>query len=259
MTVLIEPELIPAERQRLLLACIERDGRVSSVQAASQFGVSEDTIRRDLRDLAEAGLIERVHGGALRKLRQSHAFVARLTQNENEKQRLAAHARTLLRLGMTALLDQSTTNLVLARELSPELDLTIVTPSPDIAVAALDRGLSDVILIGGRVDPRSRGVGGAAALQQIAQLRPDICFLGACAIDAEAGVTANDDVDAALKRAMVEVSACVVVLAAAEKLDTRAPFAVVSFAGVDRLVTEADLSEAQRRRYGDAGVELHLV
>jgi DeoR/GlpR family transcriptional regulator of sugar metabolism len=251
-------DLIPAERQRLLLACVERDGRIASVQAAAQFGVSEDTIRRDLRDLAEAGLVDRVHGGALRKGPASHPFETRLARNHEEKKRLAVYALRLLRKGMTLMLDQSTSNLMLARALPADLELIVATPSPDIAVAALDRGISDLILIGGKIDARSRGAGGAGALEQIGRIRPDLCFLGACAIDVAAGVTVIEYDDACVKRAMVAAAARIAVLATADKLDARASFTVAPLDRLDDLVTE-NLPDAARQRYAAAGVEVHLV
>ena len=253
-----DTDLIPAERQRLLLECVERDGRVASAQAAAQFGVSEDTIRRDLRDLAEAGLVDRVHGGALRKAQLSHRFETRLAQNLDEKKRLAVYALRLIRKGMLLLLDQSTSNLMLARELPADLELTVATPSPDIAVAALDRGIRDLVMIGGKIDAASRGVSGAGALEQIGRLRPDLCFLGACAIDGAAGVTAADYDDACVKRAMIAASARVAVLAAGDKLDTRSSFTVAPLDLLDDLITEI-MPEPARQRYAAAGVELHLV
>jgi len=256
---LMDDVLIPAERQRCLLERVNRDGRVSSVQAATEFGVSEDTIRRDLRELAEAGLVERVHGGALRKSQLPHRFDARLPLRQAEKAQLAAHALSLLREGMVLLLDQSTSNLMLARQLPPALGLTIVTPSPDIAVAALDRGVSDIVLIGGRLDVQSRSATGAGALEQIARVRPDMCFLGACAVDVDAGITAMEHDDACLKRAMVGASASVVALVTADKLDTSASFAVATFASLDHMITEAGIPEAVRQRYDCADVEIHLV
>jgi DeoR/GlpR family transcriptional regulator of sugar metabolism len=252
-------DLIPAERQRLLLACIERDGRVASAQAAAQFRVSEDTIRRDLRDLADAGLVERVHGGALRKTPIAHRFETRLTESDDAKKRLAQCALSLLRKGMTLMLDQSTSNLALAQQLPADFDLSVATVSPDIAVAALDRGLRDLVLIGGKVDVTSRGASGAGALEQIARIRSDLCFLGACAIEIAAGVMANDYEDACLKRAMAASAASVAVLATAEKIDTRASFAVSSFGRLDHLITEKSLPESVRQRYAAAGVEVHFV
>ncbi|MDQ0393919.1 DeoR/GlpR family DNA-binding transcription regulator [Labrys monachus] len=251
--------LIPAERQRHLLERVNRDGRVSSAQAAVEFGVSEDTIRRDLRELAEAGLVERVHGGALRKSQLSHRFETRLGMQQAEKARLASHALSLLRDGMVLLLDQSTTNLMLARQLPAGRSLTVVTPSPDIAVAALDRGIADIVLVGGRLDVQSRSATGAGALEQIGRIRPDMCFLGACAVDIAAGITAMDHDDACLKRAMVAASASIVALVTADKLDTSAAFAVAPYDCLDHMVTQASIPDAARQRYDSADVEIHLV
>jgi DeoR/GlpR family transcriptional regulator of sugar metabolism len=254
-----EDGLIPAERQRHLLERVNRDGRVSSAQAAADFGVSEDTIRRDLRELAEDGLVERVHGGALRKSQLPPRFDTRLDLRQAEKARLASQALSFLREGMVVLLDQSTSNLMLARQLPAGRGLTIVTPSPDIAIAALDCGVSDIVLIGGRIDVRSRSAGGAGALEQLGRIRPDICFIGACAIDIAAGVTAADHDDACLKRAMVAASASLVALVTADKLDTSAAYTVVPFARLDHMVTEASIPDAVRQRYDGAEVEIHLV
>lgn len=256
---LLDAGLIPAERQRLLLQRIEQDGRIASVQAALDFAVSEDTIRRDLKDLADAGLIERVHGGALRKSRTSHRFDRRLISNEAQKKQLAGYALRFIERGMAVLLDQSTSNLMLARELPVDFGLTIVTPSPDIAVAALDRGISDLVLIGGQIDPQSRSASGAGALEQIGFLKPDLCFLGACAVDLIDGVTVVDHDDARLKRAMVAASRTTIILVTTDKLDTRATYQVAPFDRLDHMVTENAGSNTILQRYSESGVEIHLV
>jgi DeoR/GlpR family transcriptional regulator of sugar metabolism len=115
------------------------------------------------------------------------------------------------------------------------------------------------VLIGGKIDAQSRGASGAGALEQIGRIRPDLCFLGACAIDIAAGVTAVDYEDACVKRAMVAASTRIAVLATADKLETRSSFAVAPLDRLDHLVTEKTLPEAARLRYAAAGVEIHLV
>jgi DeoR/GlpR family transcriptional regulator of sugar metabolism len=254
-----ENGIITAERQRLLLERIERDGRISLAQAAIEFATLEDTIRRDLRELADANLVERVHASALQKSLLFHRFGTRLIQNPIEKARLAAHALSFLRRGMVVLLDQSTSNLSLARQIPSSLGLTVVTPSPDIAMAALDRGISELVLVDGRLDPQSRSSSGALAMEQIGRIRPDLCFLGACTIDITAGITAMDYDDACLKRAMVAASASVVALITADKLDTGSAFAVAPLTSLDHMVTQSRISEDLQQRYGNGGVEIHLV
>ncbi|WP_413993481.1 DeoR/GlpR family DNA-binding transcription regulator [Labrys okinawensis] len=250
---------IPAERQRMLLERIEQDGRVASAQAALDFAVSEDTIRRDLRELADAGLVERVHGGALRKSKASHRFDKRVIANEAQKAQLANRALAFIAPDMVVLLDQSTSNLMLARQLPVDAGLTVITPSPDIAVAALDRGVSKLILVGGMIDPLSRSAVGAGALEQIAGMKPDLCFLGACAVDLIDGVTAVDYEDTCLKRAMVAASRAVIALITADKLDTSSAYKIAPFSRLDHMVTERGVSGAVQQRYSNSGVEIHLA
>jgi DeoR/GlpR family transcriptional regulator of sugar metabolism len=258
-TISLDASFIPAERQRLLLKRVEEDGRIASAQAALDFAVSEDTIRRDLRELADAGLVDRVHGGALRKSKVSHRFDRRLASNEAQKAQLALRALSFIAPDMVVMLDQSTSNLTLARQLPVDIGLTIVTPSPDIAVAALDRGVSRLVLVGGAVDPVSRSASGAGALEQLAGMKPDLCFLGACAVDLSNGVTAVDYDDACLKRAMVAGSRSVVALITADKLDTSAAYKVAPFSHLDHMVTEKDVPNAILARYSNSGVEIHLA
>ncbi|GLS18710.1 DeoR family transcriptional regulator [Labrys miyagiensis] len=254
-----DTSLIPAERQRLLLERIEQDGRIASAQAALDFAVSEDTIRRDLRELADAGLVERVHGGALRKSKSSHRFDKRVVTNEAQKAQLASRALAFIAPEMVVLLDQSTSNLMLARQLPVDAGLTVITPSPDIAVATLDRGVSKLMLVGGMIDPLSRSAIGAGALEQIAGMKPDLCFLGACAVDLIDGVTAVDYEDTCLKRAMVAASRSVIALITADKLDTSSAYKIAPFSRLDHMVTERGVSGAILQRYSNSGVEIHLA
>ncbi|CAM5767706.1 DeoR family transcriptional regulator [Labrys miyagiensis] len=257
--ILLDGGLIPAERQRLLLERIEQDGRIASAQAALDFGVSEDTIRRDMRELADAGLVDRVHGGALRKSKASHRFDRRVVTNESQKTQLAARALPFVAPDMVVLLDQSTSNLMLARQLPIDAGLTVITPSPDIAVAALDRGLTRLMLIGGMIDPLSRSASGAGALEQVAGMKPDLCFLGACAVDLIDGVTAVDYEDTCLKRAMVAASRSVIALITADKLDTSSAYKVAPFSRLDHMITERGVSDTILQRYSNSDVEIHLA
>lgn len=264
MTILSLPttdmvELTQPERQQLLLERINQDGRIMAARMAVELRVSEDTIRRDLRELADAGLVQRFHGGAIRRATSAAAFVERLNDQPPAKDALAARGLSEIKPGMTVLLDQSTTLLALARKLPAGSDVTIVTPAPDIALAALDAGIREVIQIGGRLDRSMRSASGAAALAAIGNLRPDLCFLGVCALDTQAGITAMDYDDACLKRAMIEVSTRVVALVTAEKLGTTSPHKIGPLSWLDRLVTPAGAGEALTRSCRAAGVELDLV
>jgi DeoR/GlpR family transcriptional regulator of sugar metabolism len=121
----------------------------------------------------------------------------------------------------------------------------VVTNSPDACSRLLDRPGFDVILIGGRMSARGAGSLGSTALLQVQQIKADLCFLGACAIDPDEGVAAFEAEEAELKRAMVKSSGQVAIAMTSEKLMTAAPFFVVPTSGIEHLIVESDIS-AQR-------------
>jgi DeoR/GlpR family transcriptional regulator of sugar metabolism len=239
-----EAPLSPEERRRFLLDRLRAEGRLVAADLARRFGISEDTIRRDLRELAAVGFVQRVHGGALPVSPALEPFSVRSRHGLPAKAALAAAAARLLRDGQTVLIDGGTTMLAVASNLPPGLRLTVVTPSPPVALALADHPLAEVILIGGRLDKASRAVTGAAAIEAIHAVRADVCLLGVCSLDAEAGITAAHYEEAHLKRAMMAAAAEVVAVATADKLGTAAPHRVGPVEGLHRLVTERATPDA---------------
>ncbi len=201
-------------------------------------------MRRDLRELAAEGLCVRVYGGAVPKAPNPAAFALRAKEAPREKAELARAAAALVKPRSVVLIDAGTTNLAIARALPAELDLTILTNAPEIALAMAERGHINILLIGGRFDPKIGGATGAAATREVARLRPDLFFLGACAIDPDVGVCAFDGEEAEFKRAALEASAVTVAVATREKLGSRAPFVIGPLAAIAHLVVEkgADVS-----------------
>lgn len=250
--------LAPPERHRHLLDLLDSEGKIIAASAASHLGVSEDTIRRDLRDLADAGLLRRFHGGAVRAGLEPEPFQRRVTDRIPNPS-LIERGLALLRPSSTVLFDQSTLLLALARRLPAASGIRLITPSPDIALAALDAGLSDVVLIGGPIDPVRRSAAGATALENLSCIRADQCFLGVCAIEAEAGVMAQDCDDAALKRAMLDISSETIALVATEKVGTVMPFRVSGLGRLDRLVVDGAVPPSLAEACTSAGVVLDVV
>ena len=238
---MLVPDLLrasPEERRRWLVERLKRDGRLIAVALARELDTSEDTIRRDLRELAAAGLVERVHGGALPRSPALEPFAVRRQRGGEAKERLAAAAVPLLRDGQTVLLDGGTTNLALARCLPAGLRVTVITPSPTIALALVEHPGCEVILLGGRVDKAGESVTGAAAVAAVRALRADTCFLGVCSIAASVGVTCAGFEEAELKRAMAASAAEVIALVTADKLGTSAPFVIGPVDVLHRIVTD---------------------
>jgi DeoR/GlpR family transcriptional regulator of sugar metabolism len=249
----------PEERQRRILDLVAAQGRVQAGQLAALFGVSEDTVRRDLRELSVQGLVQRVHGGALTPSTAVAGFGERRARGQAAKSALAAAAVRRLEPGSTILVDQSTTNLALVDALPIGADHVIITPTPEIALAALDREVRAVVLLGGRLDPLARSAAGPEVMAGLGRIRPDLCLLGACGIDPDLGVSVVDFDDAVLKRAMVEASASVMSLITADKIGTALPFRVAGLSALDILVTESSVPEDRLAPYLASGVELVIA
>ena len=246
-------ELLLDERQALIRARLDLSGRVIAAELAQELGVSEDTIRRDLREMAASGLCRRVYGGALR-VAGSGTMNERMAVGGERKAALARAAAELVPAGATIFLDAGSTNLALARALPAGGGLTAATNAPVIAAALLERDIA-AIQIGGLIDARSGAAIGAKALRDAEALRPDMLVLGVCGIDAEAGVTAESFEEAEFKRFVASRSRAVMVVLTNDKLSRAAPYPVVPLSSVARAVIEADADETAAAALTAAGIE----
>lgn len=219
--------MLSAQRKDHLLALLAAEGRVVAKDAAAQLGVSEDSIRRDLRELADAGLCQRVYGGALPASPAARPYGERLDLASDSKARVARVAIRLIRPGSTIILDAGTTTLAMARLLPADLAVTVITPSPIVGVALAEHPLADVFLIGGRLSRHSMVAGGALALEAIRQIRADQFFMGVAGVHPEAGLTTGDLDDAATKRALAAQASETYVLASREKIGAASAFPVI--------------------------------
>lgn len=249
-------ELLLRQRQGLIQERLRTSGRVLAADLAREFDVSEDTIRRDLRELAAAGLCERVYGGALPVAPGGTTLADRITDAPERKAALAAAALPFVHAGMTVFFDAGSTNLAIARALPAGLKLTAVTNTPLIAVALMEKTDVEVILIGGKIDPRVGAAIGARAQRDVETLRPDLCLLGACGIDMEAGLTGYDYEDAEFKRLVARRSAAVLTAVTTDKLGTCAPHAVIHASECKVLIVEHDAPAEIGALYGKAGIDV---
>jgi DeoR/GlpR family transcriptional regulator of sugar metabolism len=246
--------MLTAERRNAILTRLDRDGKVVASELVEALGVSEDTVRRDLRELAAGGLVQRVHGGALPPAPASASFSERLRVAPEAKAHLAEAALPLLDGAAVLLLDGGTTALELARRLPADRACTVLTNSPPVAAALSSHPRAEVVLIGGRLLKDAQVTVGAEAVDALRHVRADACVLGICSLHPELGMTVPDHDEAHVKRAMVEASAEVIALATADKLHTAAPWVVGPLADVTHLVTDA--GEELTADYVAAGVSV---
>ncbi|MDQ0560677.1 DeoR/GlpR family transcriptional regulator of sugar metabolism [Rhizobium mesoamericanum] len=246
-------ELLLQERQSVILRKLKSDGRVLAADLAVEFGVSEDTVRRDLREMAAAGLCERVYGGALPLSPAGGSLTHRTSIAPDRKQALAVAAVSEIVPGSVVFFDAGSTNLAIAMALPMDLSLTAATNAPAIAGALIEKPAVNVILIGGLIDRQVGGALGAKALRDMESLSPDLCILGACGIDLTAGVTTFGFEDAEFKRFAASRSKKILVAATSDKFGTAAPHSVLPVAQCGCLVVERDADPAMLAHYRDGG------
>ena len=242
--------MLAEQRKAHLLELLAQDGRVVAKDVAAQLALSEDSIRRDLRELADAGLARRVYGGALPVEADEPPFAARREIEPVSKSRVAQAALTLVEPGMTLALDAGTTSLALARILPRGARLTVATTSPHVAITVAEHSDARVILLGGELGRHSMVAGGALALEAITRIGADRFLLGASGVHPEHGVTTDDPDDAAVKRALAAASRETYLLASGEKLGARAQHPVLPLGELAGIVVDPAERDAARALLG---------
>ncbi|MET0392709.1 MAG: DeoR/GlpR family DNA-binding transcription regulator, partial [Chitinophagaceae bacterium] len=228
--------------------------KVLSSSLSQEISVSEDTIRRDLQELAEEGKIIKVHGGALSHSFSQVQFPAGEVYSRNQKKIIAEKAISLISNGMFILTSGGTTILEMARSLPPQLNATFISGSIAAILEYMHHPTIEVILIGDKISKNSKITVGAEAIARIRQIRADLCFLGTNAIDIHHGITENDWEVAQLKKAMIESSQKTVCLTIAEKINTFQPVRIGALDEIDILITELPPTDPLLRPYVEAGI-----
>jgi len=246
--------MLAAQRRDLLLARLNADGRLVAKDLSSELGVSEDSLRRDLRELATAGLCQRVYGGALPLSPAVASYAARGRVSPKSKQRVAAAAVALLRPGSTVLLDGGTTALAVATALPRDLTATIVTHSPTVAAALVEHPTVEVYVLGGRLFKHSAVTCGAAAAEAAAGVQADLFLLGVTGVHPTAGLTTGDADEAAMKRILAGRAADTYVLASREKIGAASPYTVLPLHAVSGVITDAQRDLPVLEELRQAGV-----
>jgi DeoR/GlpR family transcriptional regulator of sugar metabolism len=230
--------MLTEERRQVILERLGQDGKVVVADLSSSLDVSLDTVRRDLQELADAGLVRRVHGGALPPAIGSRPYAVRREQAPAAKAAIASATAGLLRDGQVILLDAGTTTLEVARHLPEGLQATVITNSPPIAVALAEHPAVDVTMLGGRLDKDSQALVGAATVEALRSVRADVLILGVCSLHPEFGITVLDLEESYVKRAMIANAVEVVAVSSAEKLGSAGPYVVGAVDELTHLVTE---------------------
>jgi DeoR family fructose operon transcriptional repressor len=246
------------ERQQEILRLARAKGRVDVAALADTLNVTAETIRRDLTTLERAGLLRRVHGGAIPMERMGFepALATRDTAFTDEKERIAKVALAEVPEEGAIILDAGTTTARLGQALPVGRELTVVVNSPAIAAMLSTRPNLTVLQLGGRVRGRTLATVDDWALRPLAEIYVDVAFIGTNGLTVERGLTTPDPAEASVKRAMIHAARRVVLLADHTKIgnDYLARFGAV--ADLDLLITDTGLDDDLATEVEAAGVRV---
>lgn len=248
--------MLKEEREQYILAMLKNEGKVVATDLSRELDVSEDTIRRDLRRMAGAGWLQRVHGGALPASPAATTFAVRQQQSLPAKSAIATAAVELIQPGQVIIMDGGTTMVQVAQRLPFNLTATIITNSPAVAVALADYAHIEAVLIGGCLFKESLVAVGAATVEALNQIRADLCLLGVCSLHPDVGLSVPHLEEAHVKRAMIASAAEVAALATVEKLGTATTYTVGPLSDLTHLVTEKDIPAAKLAPYQEMGLTI---
>jgi len=229
--------MLKKERQAVILRNVNLHNRLLVTDLSEEIKVSEDTIRRDLQELADDGKLIKVHGGALSKSFHNSFNSSAVYALENKKI-IAQKAVTLIKDGMFVLTSGGTTIIEMAKALPKDLQATFITGSVPAAFEYSHHPNIEIILIGDKLSKGSQITVGGEAIAKIKQIRADICFLGINALHVSQGLTDNDWEVVQVKKAMMESAEKTVLLTISEKINTTQRIRICETKDIDIIITE---------------------
>lgn len=239
--------MLASQRQSRILAELERTGAVRVSQIAELLGVSDMTVRRDLKAMQQAGMLVKVHGGARVRHEKSAAepgFAIKSQRQQAEKEAIARVAADLVEPGSAIAVSAGTTTYTLARHLGRVPDLTVITNSARVAEVIEQAGSDSttVLLTGGQRTP-SDALVGPLAVAAWRSLHVDTCFLGVHGMHPETGFTTPNLLEAETNRAMIDAASRLVVVADSSKWGTVGLTTMAQLHEANVIVTDAGLDE----------------
>ncbi|MFK8035479.1 MAG: DeoR/GlpR family DNA-binding transcription regulator [Hyphomicrobiales bacterium] len=242
-----------------LLKILEETGRVIAKNVSQDLMLSEDTIRRDLRELAKEGYLKRVHGGAVPVALANASFRHRIDIVSPEKNEIGRRAALMIEPGQVVFVDGGTTALQLARQIPQHIEATIITHSPNVALELLNHEKLEVEIVGGRLYRHSIVTCGATTIAWLDRFRPDVCFIGASGIHADAGITTGNSEEAEVKRAVIARSGAAVLLASSEKLGAVSSFELARWSDIDGMVVSTAELEIASEMFARCRCEIYAL
>ena len=248
--------MLKEERHSIILDLLFRNKKVLTADLSESLEVSEDTIRRDLKELSDNGHLLKVHGGALIQSSNPFSYHDRKVYAQESKQLIAQKALPLLVDGMVILIDGGTTNLELVRQLPNELKATFFTNSLPVAVQLSNHSNIEVVFAGGKLLKDAQVTIGKEVMETFSTVKADLAFLGTRGVDAIEGISEIDWEEAKVKRSMVASARNVVSMAIVEKLNTSHPYPIADINQLSTLITDLNPNDDILIPYRQLGIRI---
>jgi len=253
--------MMAEERRSQILQILRSAGRVRVNELAAQFNTSAVTIRNDLNELAQRGLAQRSHGGAMLpdSIMRESPLQERLKAHAEEKRRIGAMAATMIHDGETIILDSGTTTLEIARQIKKKRGLHIITNGVNIASELLDARDSEVFIVGGTVRGESASISGRFTEEMFDQFSADKLFLSGAGCDLDFGVSGANLEETMVNRAMLRIAREIILVADSSKFSKRSMSRIAPFSEIDTVISDKNLSDDIQSKLRSSGCNLILV
>ena len=248
--------MLKKERQEFILHQLNLHNKILCADLSNKMGVSDDTIRRDLQELALEDKLIKVHGGALSKSFHT-AFDRKMVYNLEDKHIIAQKTAALVQSGMYILTSGGTSILEFAKSLDSNLNATFFTCSLNAAIEFAHHPSIEVVMIGDKVSKDSMLTTGASAVQTIESIQADLCILGINSLDTQFGLSENDWEVVQIKKAMIKASKKTICIGISEKLNSQQKIKVANLDEIDILITELDPNDPVLLPFKQKGLTIY--
>src|SRR5277367_2202610 len=253
--------MMAEERRTQIMQIVRGEGRVRVNDLVNRFNTSAVTIRSDLNELHQRGVVLRSHGGAVlpdRILRESPVN-ERLKAHAEEKRRIGAMAATLINDGETIILDSGTTTLEIARQLRNKQGLQVITNGVNIAAELLDAREVQTFIVGGTLRVDSASIVGRSTEEMFEQFSADKLFLSGAGCDPDFGVSGANVDETMVNRAMLRISREIILVADASKFSKRGMARIAPFSEIDTVISDSSLRVEMQEKLRSLGCNLILA
>lgn len=248
------------ERKKKIVSAVDEFGSLSVFQLAEKLEMSPATIRRDLHDIADEGLVLRTHGGAM-KLENPvlTSFTAKSGAHEDVKEQIAALAADYVQDGDIIFLDCGSTVFKMCKFLKKKKNIKVITNSLPIMADLIDAPAITLNLIGGELDKQRKAVHGHKAIAHIDTYHAHKAFIGIDGISVENGLTAHSEHESSITSAFIRNASQVYLLCDSSKIgrDSHVKFGDLSM--INSLFTDGNIDPAQKKGLISVGLDVVIA